>query len=85
MGRAVTKDQFADLRRDMAPPRQTPTTALEEVTNAAFNGVLRALEARKLPFERFPGPILIGIIAWPELQKGELFRQAGETSQSRGR
>jgi hypothetical protein len=60
----------------MAPPRQASNTALEEVTNAAFNGVLRALEARKLPLERFPGPILIGIVAWPELQGG-LFREAG--------
>jgi hypothetical protein len=53
--------------------------ALEEVTQAAFNGVLRALEARKLPLERFPGPILIGIIAWPELRQGDLFREAGST------
>jgi len=49
--------------------------ALEEVTQAAFNGVLRALEARKLPIQRFPGPIIIGIIAWPELQQGEMFRE----------
>ena len=58
----------------MAPPRQAPSVALEEVTQAAFNGVLRALEARKLPIQKFPGPILIGIIAWPQLQQGELFR-----------
>ena len=49
---------------------------LEEVTEAAFSGVLRALEARKLPLERFPGPILVGIIAWPELRSGELFPRA---------
>lgn len=63
----------------MARARTTTGTsqiALEEVTQAAFNGVLRALEARKLPLERFPGPILIGIIAWPELRQGELFREA---------
>jgi hypothetical protein len=54
----------------------TSEVALEEVTHAAFNGVLRALEARKLPLERFPGPILIGIVAWPELRQGELFREA---------
>ncbi|HZN13605.1 MAG TPA: hypothetical protein VFB78_05005 [Acidimicrobiales bacterium] len=46
--------------------------ALSEVTEAAFNGVLRALEARKLDFEKFPGPILVGIIAWPQLDKGAL-------------
>jgi hypothetical protein len=59
----------------MAPPRQAPSVALEEVTQAAFNGVLRALETRKIPIEKWPGPILVGIIAWPELQQGELFRQ----------
>jgi hypothetical protein len=66
----------------MPRARQTAATsqiALEEVTQAAFNGVLRALEARKLPLERFPGPILIGIIAWPELRQGDLFREAGKS------
>jgi hypothetical protein len=57
----------------MAEPQ---SIALEQVTEAAFNGVLRALEARKLPIQKFPGPILIGIIAWPELQQGGLFREA---------
>jgi hypothetical protein len=54
-------------------PESSPAmaAALEEVTTAAFNGVLRALEARKLPLERFPGPIVVGIIAWPELRQGE--------------
>jgi hypothetical protein len=47
---------------------------LEEVTQAAFNGVLRALEARKLPISHFPGPIIVGIVAWPELQPGQMFR-----------
>jgi len=41
--------------------------SLEEVTSAAFSGVLRALEARSLKPDQFPGPILVGIIAWPEL------------------
>lgn len=41
--------------------------SLEEVTSAAFSGVLRALEARNLRADQFPGPILVGIIAWPEL------------------
>jgi hypothetical protein len=47
---------------------------LEEVTEAAFNGVLRALEARKIPIGQFPGPILVGIIAWPDLKPGEMFQ-----------
>lgn len=46
-------------------------SALEEVTEAAFNGVLRALERRQLELREFPGPILIGIIAWPDLRKLE--------------
>jgi hypothetical protein len=41
--------------------------ALSQVTEAAFDGVLRALEARRLTPEAWPGPILVGIIAWPEL------------------
>jgi hypothetical protein len=51
--------------------------ALEEVTHAAFAGVLRALEARKIPPERFPGPILVGIIAWPELSQLPNIAQPG--------
>lgn len=51
-------------------------SALEEVTEAAFNGVLRALERRQLDIREFPGPILVGIIAWPELRKaGEISEQ----------
>lgn len=45
------------------------------VTEAAFNGVLRELEARQLTPERFPGPILVGIIAWPELSQSEQIRR----------
>lgn len=60
------------------------STALEEVTEAAFHGVLAALERRQLPIHEFPGPILIGIIAWPELRKLEgvgerLEREAGQS------
>jgi hypothetical protein len=69
----------------MARPRQAPSVALEEVTSAAFNGVLRALEVHKLPLHKFPGPILIGIIAWPELRQGDLFREAGGAGTPRGR
>jgi hypothetical protein len=49
---------------------------LADVTEAAFSGVLRALEARKLSPDKFPGPILVGIIAWPELSK--FSEQAGQ-------
>jgi hypothetical protein len=59
--------------------RQASGLALEEVTHAAFNGVLRALETRKIPIEKWPGPILVGIIAWPDLQQGELFKQVSKT------
>lgn len=59
--------------------RDERSAALEEVTEAAFNGVLLALERRKISIDQFPGPILIGIIAWPELRQlrgiGDLPRQ----------
>lgn len=54
------------------------SVALEEVTHAAFNGVLRALQARDLDLKKFPGPILVGIVAWPELRQVE---QLGRTLQ----
>jgi hypothetical protein len=58
------------LRRfAVADARDIPATALEEVTEAAFTGVLRALERRKLDVRLFPGPIIVGIVAWPELNK----------------
>jgi hypothetical protein len=54
------------------------SAALEEVTRSAFNGVMRAVEARNLSMDRFPGPILIGIIAWPELsQQAARFASGG--------
>jgi hypothetical protein len=43
--------------------------AVDELTQAAFSGVLAALQERKLKPEQFPGPILVGIIAWPELSQ----------------
>jgi len=57
----------------MSEPQHT-RISLDDVTEAAFNGVLRALEARKIAPEQFPGPILVGIIAWPELSKSERLR-----------
>jgi hypothetical protein len=67
-------------RARQTSPAETSQVALEEVTQAAFNGVLRALEARRIPIHKFPGPIVIGLIAWPELrQQGELFREAART------
>lgn len=55
---------------------ESSKAALEEITQAAFSGLLRALEARRIPIEHFPGPIIVGIIAWPELGEGQLFRNA---------
>ena len=40
---------------------------LDELTHAAFSGVLRALEERNMEPKKWPGPILVGIIAWPDL------------------
>ena len=65
----------------MSDPQQPRVISLDEVTEAAFNGVLRALEARDMEPAQFPGPILVGIIAWPELSKSEQIRTkaAGES------
>ena len=52
--------------------REPSRLALTDVTEAAFSGVLRALEVRKIPLHELPGPILVGIIWWPELRRGEL-------------
>lgn len=62
---------------------ESSKTALEDITQAAFNGILRALEARKIPIERFPGPIIVGIIAWPEMGEGQLFRNASVADQAK--
>jgi hypothetical protein len=43
--------------------------SVDELTQAAFGGVLAALKEHELAPERFPGPILVGIIAWPELSQ----------------
>jgi len=43
--------------------------SVDQLTEAAFSGVLAALKANDLRPELFPGPILVGIIAWPELSK----------------
>lgn len=64
----------------MSEPER-PSVGIEQLTEAAFTGVLRALEARQLRPELFPGPIIVGIIAWPELGKAENIREgfAGES------
>jgi hypothetical protein len=50
--------------------------SVSELTEAAFGGVLAALRNHDMQPHQFPGPILVGIIAWPELsQFGE--RAAG--------
>lgn len=51
-------------------PEPVSPSALEEVSHAAFSGVLRAVEARNMSIESFPGPILIGLVAWPQLSSG---------------
>jgi hypothetical protein len=40
-----------------------------ELTQAAFSGVLAALKEHQIDPKQFPGPILAGIIAWPELSQ----------------
>ena len=53
----------------------TSRVRIDDLTHAAFAGVLRALDERQLDPKKWPGPILVGIIAWPELGP-EQFRGA---------
>jgi hypothetical protein len=49
-------------------PDQAPNVSLEEVTQAAVSGVLRALDARNLDkarSEEFPWSVLIGLVMNP--------------------
>src|SRR5689334_22845905 len=65
--------------RGSVPMSEGPGTriAVDELTQAAFSGVLAALKANDLAPRSFPGPILVGIIAWPELsQFREQFQRA---------
>jgi hypothetical protein len=46
--------------------RRAVQIQLDEFTQLAFESVLRASEGRKLPPSKLPGPIIFGIIWWPE-------------------
>jgi hypothetical protein len=52
-------------------------SALEEVTQAAFSGLIRAMRAHELELEEFPGPLLIGIWAWPALSTAGIAERVG--------
>lgn len=39
---------------------------LQDFTQVAFEAVLRASEVKKLPPNKIPGPIIFGIIWWPD-------------------
>ena len=41
--------------------------SIDQLTQSAFSGVLAAMEERKMDIKTWPGPIIVGIIAWPEL------------------
>lgn len=43
--------------------------SVDQLTEAAFSGVLAAMRSNDFPIDQWPGPILVGIIAWPELGK----------------
>lgn len=43
--------------------------SIDQLTEAAFSGVIAALKTNDLDVGQWPGPILVGIIAWPELGK----------------
>jgi ABC-type nitrate/sulfonate/bicarbonate transport system substrate-binding protein len=61
VGDERTGSQMADERGSQV--------SVDKLTEAAFSGVLAALRANELKPERWPGPILVGIIAWPELSQ----------------
>ncbi|MHA3700628.1 hypothetical protein ACXR2U_00455 [Jatrophihabitans sp. YIM 134969] len=63
----------------MSEPGREITAA--ELTKAAFSGVLAALKEQDFALEKFPGPILAGIIAWPELSQ---FREGAAGSVREG-
>lgn len=47
------------------PERKVPVIPLDQLTEAATAGVLRALEGRQANFDVLRGPIIIGIILQP--------------------
>jgi hypothetical protein len=57
---------------EMAKLEQLPASGLEEVTQAAFSGLIRALNTHDLELKHFPGPVLVGIWAWPGMIEGRL-------------
>lgn len=57
------------------PVDESSRVRIDDLTHAAFSGVLRALDERKLDPKKWPGPILVGIIAWPELGSPELLKE----------
>ncbi len=54
--------------------------SVDELTQSAFSGVLAAMEERKMDIRTWPGPILVGIIAWPELGKTGGLELSGEAT-----
>lgn len=53
----------------MTEPGAASRISAAELTQAAFSGVLAALKEHGIEPKEFPGPILAGIIAWPELSQ----------------
>ena len=53
--------------------------SVDQLTEAAFSGVIAALKTHDFEVGKWPGPILVGIIAWPEL--GQLAGQVKAPTQ----
>jgi hypothetical protein len=67
----------ASKGRASMPPQQI---AVEDFTQVAFEGVLRAIEARNREDFRLPyGPIIYGIVWDPDMQLREVFGPQGGT------
>lgn len=68
----------------MTDPGPVARISAAELTQAAFSGVLAALKEHEIDPKLFPGPILAGIIAWPELSQFRAQAEQGVASRSQG-
>lgn len=51
---------------DMSDHKAVVQVSFADFTETTLSAVTRALAARRLPEGRFPGPIVMGLIWWPE-------------------
>ncbi|WP_333739063.1 hypothetical protein [Streptomyces sp. IBSBF 2806] len=61
---ASRKITFSKDREKMSGDEQA-RVQIDELTQAAFSGVLRALAEQQLDAAPYPGVIVVGVVAWP--------------------